>query len=72
MKKFFKRLYRAFFPEFILYVKHRDKDRVIHVKNFDKISPKKIKGTTKRKEQFELVSNEPMDYYIIEYRDDLK
>lgn len=69
---FFKRLYRSFFPEHILYVKHRDKERVIHVKNFDRLSPKSIKGTTKRGEHFELVSTTPMDYYIIEFRDDLK
>jgi hypothetical protein len=70
--KFFKKLYRAFFPEFILNVTHRGDDRKIHVKNFKKLSPKRISGVTKGNQEFDMVSNEPMDYYIIEYRDDLK
>jgi hypothetical protein len=70
--KFFKRLYRAFFPEYILHVTHRGDERHIHVKDFKKLSPKRIKGVTKSNQEFDMVSNEPMDYYIIEYREDLK
>lgn len=72
MKKFFKRVRRSLFPEHILYVTHRGKERVIHVAKFDKVSPKRIKGVKKTGEEFELVSIEPMEYYIVEYRDDLK
>jgi len=72
MKKFFKRIMRALWPEHILYVTHRGKERIIHVKEFKKVTPKRIKGVKKTGEDFELVSIEPMDYYIVEYRDDLK
>jgi hypothetical protein len=71
MKKFFRRIIRAFWPEHILYVTHRGKERIIHVKEFKKLGPKRIKGVKKTGEEFELVSIEPMDYYIVEYRDDL-
>lgn len=72
MRKFFKRLSRAFWPEHILYVTHRGKEHNIHVKEFKKLTPKRIKGVKKTGEEFELVSLEPMDYYIEEYREDLK
>lgn len=72
MKMFFKRLYRSFFPEYILYVNHRGEDRIIHIKDLKKITPKVIKGVTVDDETFEIFSNEPMDYYLVEYRDDLK
>lgn len=72
MKMFFKRIYRSFFPEYILHVKHREKDRIIHIKDLKKISPKVIKGITIDNEAFEIFSNEPMDYYLVEYREDLK
>lgn len=72
MKMFFKRLYRSFFPEYMLYVTHRNNEKIIHVIDFKKLTPKRIKGITKEKEEFELVSNEPMEYYILEYREDLK
>lgn len=72
MKKIFKRIYRSFFPQHMLYVNHRGKDRVIHVKSFKKTSPKRIAGVNIHKEEFEIVSVEPMDYYIEEYKDDLK
>jgi hypothetical protein len=72
MKMFFKRLYRAFFPEYIIYVNHRGKDRTIHIKDLKKVSPKVIKGITKDDEAFEIFSNEPMDYYLVEYKEDLK
>jgi hypothetical protein len=61
-----------FWPEYILYVTHRSKERVIHVSNFKKLTPKRIKGIKKTGEEFELVSIEPMDYYVVEYRDDLQ
>jgi len=72
MKKFIKRTWRGWFPEYILYVTHRSKERVIHVSNFKKLTPKRIKGIKKTGEEFELVSIEPMDYYVVEYRDDLQ
>ena len=72
MKKFFKRIWRSFFPQHILYVTHRGKERVIHVKEFRKRNPKRISGINIQDEEFELISVEPMDYYIEEYKDDLK
>jgi hypothetical protein len=72
MKKFFRKLWRGWFPQHILYVTHRSKERKIHVKSFKKISPKKITGTNIHNESFELHSVEPMDYFIEEYRDDLE
>jgi hypothetical protein len=44
----------------------------MHVTSFKKLSPKKIAGWNKDKEYFELISTEPMDYFIEEYKDDLK
>lgn len=72
MRKIVKRLWRSVFPQYILYVNHRGKDRVIHVKSFSKRSQKRISGVNIQKETFEIVSVDPMDYYIEEYKDDLK
>jgi hypothetical protein len=33
---------------------------------------KKLAGVNIEGEHFELTSKEPMDYYVVEYRDDLK
>lgn len=44
----------------------------MHVKKFKKLSPKKIAGWNKDDEYFELISFEPMDYFVEEYKDDLK
>jgi hypothetical protein len=71
MKKFFKRLWRGWFPHHYLYVTHRGKEHSIYVTSFKKLSPKKISGWNKDKEYFELISVEPMDYFVEEYRDDL-
>jgi hypothetical protein len=72
MKLFFRRLWRSMFPQYILFVDHRGNERVIHVKSFSKRSPKRIAGVNMEGESFEIVSVEPMEYYIEEYRDDLK
>lgn len=71
IRKFFRRVWRSFFPQHMLYVNHRGKERVIHVKEFKKRTPKRIAGVNMQGEEFEIVSVEPMDYYIEEYRDDL-
>lgn len=61
-----------FFPEHILFVSHMGEHRTIHVKSFSKRSPKRITGINIHGESFEIVSVEPMEYYIEEYKDDLK
>lgn len=61
-----------FFPEYILFVSHMGENRTIHVKSFSKRSPKRIAGINIYGESFEIVSVEPMEYYIEEYKDDLK
>jgi hypothetical protein len=71
MKKFFKRIWRGWFPHHYLYVTHRGKEYALHVTKFKKLSAKKISGFNKDGEYFEFISIEPMDYYIEEYRDDL-
>jgi len=71
MKKFFKRLWRSWFPHHYLYVTHRGKEYAMHVTSFKKLSAKKISGYNKDGEYFELISVEPMDYFIEEYKDDL-
>lgn len=68
---FFKRFWRSMFPEYILQVTHRGQERIIHVKEFKKLTPKRIKGVNKAGEEFEMVSNEPMEYFMEEYRKDL-
>lgn len=72
MKKFFKRMWRGWFPHYYLYVTHRGNEYSLHVAKFKDLSPKKISGYNKDGEYFELISAEPMSYYIEEYRDDLK
>ena len=72
MKMFFKRTWRGWFPEHIIHVSHGGEVKKIHAKELSKITPKRIKGVRKSGETFELVSIEPMEYYIVEYRDDLK
>lgn len=71
VSKILKRIWRFFFPQYILYVKHGWDDRTIHVKSFRKKSAKRIAGVNINNEEFEIVSVEPMDYYIEEYRKDL-
>jgi len=63
---------RYFTPWYILEVDHRGEDLKIMVKSFTKKTPTHIVGTTIDDEFFELRSNTPMDYFIKEYRDDLK
>lgn len=72
MKKFFRRIIRAFWPQHILLVSFKGDDLKIHCKEIKKLSPKRIKGIKISGEGFELVSVEPMDYYIEEYKDDLR
>ena len=72
MRKFFRRIWRSLFPQHMLYVDHRGKERVIHVKKFTKRSPKRLAGVNIHDEEFEIISVEPMNYYIEEYKDDLK
>jgi len=71
MRKFFKRIIRSFWPQHILIVTFQGNDLKIHCKELKKLSPKRIKGIKVSGEEFELVSTEPMDYYIEEYRKDL-
>lgn len=72
MKDFFKRLWRSWFPQYKLYVTHRGIEHEIHVKDFKKRSPKKISGVDINGSEFEIISVEPMEYFIVEYTDDLK
>lgn len=72
MKMFFKRLLRSMFPQYILQVTHRGQEKIIHVKEFKKLTPKRIKGVNINDEEFEMVSNDPMEYFIEEWRKDLK
>jgi len=71
LRKFFKKLWRGWFPWYILEVTHRGKERIITVKDFKKKTPKLLSGYNSKGEWFEIKSNEPMDFYIEEYRDDL-
>ena len=68
----FKRLIRNFNPWYILEVTHRGKDRRIIVKDFKKKTPKLLSGYDAEGKWFELKSETPMDFYLEEYRDDLK
>lgn len=72
MKKTFNRWWRSMFPQYILEVKHRGVDRRIHVTKFTKKTQKKLAGVNIEGESFELISTEPMDFYVQEYRDDLR
>ena len=69
---FFKRLWRSWNPWYILDVTHRGKQRRLIVKEFRKKTPKLITGRNIDNEWFEIKSETPMDYFIEEYRDDLK
>jgi hypothetical protein len=53
-------------------IKHRGVERRIHVVKFHKKNMKKLAGINVHGETFELMSKEPMDYYVVEYRDDLR
>jgi hypothetical protein len=72
VRKLFKRWWRNVFPQYILQVTHRGVDRRIHVIKFTKKTPKCLSGVNIEGESFELISTDPMDYYIEEYRDDLR
>lgn len=72
MKMFFKRLFRSWNPWYVLEVTHRGRDRRIIVKEFKKKTPKLLSGYNADSEWFEIKSDTPMDYYVEEYRDDLK
>jgi len=71
MRMFFRRLWRYFFPHYVLHITHRRAKKVVHVKKFHKKTAKRITGITTAGAEFELVSVNPMEYYIEEYRDDL-
>ena len=68
----FKRLRRALNPWYVLEVTHRGQERRIIVKDFKKKTPKLLSGYDSDGNWFELKSDTPMDYYVAEYRDDLK
>lgn len=70
--KFFRRIWRSMFPQYILRVEHRGQDRKVHIKTLHKKTPTKITGVNMQNEQFEIVSATPLNYYIVEYKDDLK
>lgn len=72
MKKTFNKWWRSMFPQYILEVTHRDVKRRIHVVKFTKKTQKKLAGVNIEGESFELISTEPMDFYVQEYRDDLR
>jgi len=71
MRMFFRRLWRYFFPRYVLHITHQRTKKVIYVKKFYKKTPKRITGITTDDAEFEIVSVNPMDYYIEEYRADL-
>jgi hypothetical protein len=71
MRMFFRRIWRYFFPHYVLQVTHRRTKKVIYVKKFHKKTAKRITGVTTQNTEFEIVSVDPMDYYIEEYRADL-
>ena len=70
--KWFKRLVRGWNPWYTLEVTHRGKIQRIIVKDFKKKTPKILSGWDADGKWFELVSTEPMDYFIEEYTEDLK
>ena len=70
--KALKRIWRTWFPHYYLYVTHRGNEYSLYVAKFKDLSPKKISGYNKDGEYFELISAEPMSYFIEEYKDDLK
>jgi len=72
MRMFFKRLFRSWNPWYILEVDHRGRTKRIIVKDFKKKTPKHIKGINSDGEWFEIKSDQPMDYFVEEYKADLK
>ena len=72
MKMMLKRWWRNMFPQYILEVNHRGVERRIHVVKFTSKRPKKLAGVNIDGETFEIVNTEPMNYYVKEYRDDLR
>lgn len=68
----FKKIWRGWFPWFMLEVQYGGKTKRIIVKEFKKKTPKHIKGINSDDELFELKSDIPMNYFIEEYRADLK
>ena len=71
INKFFHRIWRGWFPHYMLYITHRGTEYTIYVTDFRKLSPRKISGKNKDGEYFEFISNDPMDYFYEEYRDNL-
>lgn len=65
-----RKIWLYFFPEYILHVKHAEKQYELHVKYFTKKTTTRIAGRTVDEKDFELVSVQPMDYYIVEYKGD--
>ena len=69
---FLKKIWRWFNPWYTLEVEYRGKTKRIIVKDFKKKTPKHIKGINSDDEWFELKSDAPMDYFVEEYKADLK
>ena len=72
MKRWFYKLWRSWNPWFMLEVQYHQKTKRIIVKEFKKKTPKHIKGINSDNEAFELKSDTPMNYFIEEYKGDLK
>jgi hypothetical protein len=72
MKLWFYKIWRSWNPWYLLEVDHRGKPRRFIVKNFRKKTPKHIKGINSDGEWFEIRSSNPMDYFVEEYKADLK
>jgi len=72
MKSWIYKLWRSWNPWYILEVDYHGTTKRIIVKDFKKKTPRHIKGINSDDERFELKSDVPMDYYVQEYKDDLK
>jgi hypothetical protein len=72
MKRWFYKIWRSWNPWYTLEVDYRGATKRIIVKDFKKKTPKHISGTNADGEFFELKCDKPMDFYIEEYRADLK
>jgi hypothetical protein len=72
MRRWFYKIWRSFNPWYVLEVNHRGKERRVIVKDFKKKTPKLLSGYNADGEWFEMRSEVPMDYFVEEYRDDLK
>lgn len=68
MKNFFIKFWRWLFPWYVLEVTHRGHDLRIIVKKFNKKSLKVIRGVDSDNKTFEIVSVDPMDYSVTEYK----